>query len=101
VIPRPTSCAAWSIDQRNTEPGTFGSERPQARLVSIKTQYSPSNPEARVSLKLGKARALNYHCSLAVDMAHGVIRHVQADLADSRACSCLNSSPHLHQRLLA
>ena len=45
-------------------------------MVSNKTHYSPSDPEARISIKLGKARALNYHCSVAVDTAHGVISHV-------------------------
>ncbi len=35
-------------------------------------------------MKPGKARALNYLCSLAVDAAHGVISHAQADFADSR-----------------
>ncbi len=52
--------------------------------MSNKTHYSPTDPEARISVKPGKARALNYLCSLAVDTAHGVISHVQADLADSR-----------------
>ena len=61
-----------------------GSRHPQARLLSNKTHYSPTDPDARISLKPGKARALNYLCSLAVDTAHGVISHVQADLADSR-----------------
>jgi transposase len=82
--------------------GHFGSERPRARLVSNKTHYSPTDPEARISIKLGKARALNYLCSLAVDTAHGVISHVQADLADSRDCVHLPQLvEHLHQRLLA
>ena len=57
---------------------------PQARLLSNKTHYSPTDPDARISVKPGKARALNYLCSLAVDTAKGVISHVQADLADSR-----------------
>jgi hypothetical protein len=35
-------------------------------------------------VKPGKARALNYLCSLAVDTATGLISHVQADFADSR-----------------
>ena len=61
-----------------------GSRHPQARLFSNKTHYSPTDPDARISLKPGKARALKYLCSLAVDTAHGVISHVQADLADSR-----------------
>jgi hypothetical protein len=61
-----------------------GSRHPQARLFSNKTHYSPTDPDARISLKPGKARALNYLCRLAVDTAKGVIRHVQADFADSR-----------------
>jgi hypothetical protein len=35
-------------------------------------------------VKPGKTRKLNYHCSLAVDTAEGVISHVQADYADGR-----------------
>jgi transposase len=61
-----------------------GAQHPKARLLSNKTHYSPTDPDARISVKTGKARALNYLCSLAVDTAHGVISHVQADLADSR-----------------
>ena len=61
-----------------------GSQHEKARLLSNKTHYSPTDPDARISIKPGKARALNYRCSLAVDTAKGVISHVQADLADSR-----------------
>jgi hypothetical protein len=66
------------------ELGALGGKRPNARLVSNKTHYSPSDPEAHISIKPGKARALNYLCSLAVDPAKGVISHIQADLANSR-----------------
>lgn len=52
--------------------------------MSNKTHYSTTDPDARVSVKPGKTRALNYLCSLAVDTAQGVISHVQADFADSR-----------------
>jgi transposase len=61
-----------------------GSQHEKARLLSNKTHYSPTDPDARISIKPGKARALNYLCSLAVDTAKGVISHVQADFADSR-----------------
>ena len=67
--------------------GTFtslGSTHAKAQLVSNKTHYSPHDPDARISVKPGKARKLNYHCSLAVDTAKGVISHVQADFADGR-----------------
>ncbi|MBF9224228.1 IS1182 family transposase [Hymenobacter ruricola] len=64
--------------------GALGARHEQARLLSNKTHYSPTDPDARISVKPGKARALNYLCSLAVDTAKGVISHVQADYADKR-----------------
>jgi len=64
--------------------GSLGSTHTKARLLSNKTHYSTTDPDARVSVKPGKTRALNYLCSLAVDTAQGVISHVQADFADSR-----------------
>jgi len=64
--------------------GHLGAQHEKARLLSNKTHYSPTDPDARISIKPGKARALNYLCSLAVDTARGVISHVQADYADSR-----------------
>jgi len=68
--------------QRTT--GSLGAQHVKAQLLSNKTHYSVSDPEARISVNPGKARALNYLCSLAVDTASGLISHVQADLADSR-----------------
>jgi hypothetical protein len=65
------------------EPGPLGAQHAKARLVRNQTHDSPTDPEARISIKPGKARALSYLCRLAVDTAHGVISHVQADLADS------------------
>jgi hypothetical protein len=56
----------------------------KAQLFSNKTHYCPHDPDARISVKPGKARKLNYHCSMAVDTAEGVISHIQADFADGR-----------------
>ena len=82
--------------------GPLGRDRPQARLLGNKTHYSPANPDARISVKPGKARALNYLFSMAVDEGHGVISHVQADFADRRDSTLLPSIiVPLHQRLLA
>lgn len=80
--------------------GPLGRGRPQARLLSNKTHYSPADPDARISVKPGKARALNYLCSMAVDEGHGIISHMQADFADQRDCTLLPSivAP-LRQRL--
>jgi transposase len=75
-----TSQARW----QGSQTGALGARHEQARLLSNKTHYSPTDPDARISVKPGKARALNYLCSLAVDAAHGVISHVQAGLADQR-----------------
>jgi transposase len=70
--------------RQGAQTGALGARHEQARLLSNKTHYSPTDPDARISVKPGKARALNYLCSLAVDTAHGVISHAQADFADQR-----------------
>ncbi len=61
-----------------------GASHKRARLLSNKTHYNPHDPDARISVKSGKARKLNYRCSMAVDTAEGVISHIQADFADGR-----------------
>ena len=64
--------------------GAIGSSHEKAQLLSNKTHYSPHDPDARISVKPGKARKLNYHCSMVVDTAKGVISHIRADFADGR-----------------
>lgn len=88
--------------RHQTAAGSLGAHHAKAQLLSNKTHYSPTDPEARISVKPGKARALNYLCSLAVDTATGVISHIQADLADSRDCLHLPALvPRLQARLRA
>ena len=83
-------------------PTTLGAGNEKAQLLSNKTHYSPTDPDARISIKPGKARKLTYHCSLAVDTAEGVISHVQADFADGRDSQCLpDITLKLQQRLTA
>ena len=69
---------------RKNPVGASGASNEKAQLFSNKTHYSPHDPDARISVKPGKARKLNYHCSMAVDTAQGVISHIQADFADGR-----------------
>ncbi|MEO1547523.1 MAG: IS1182 family transposase, partial [Bacteroidota bacterium] len=72
---------------RNLQKGSvklMGASHKKARLLSNKTHYNPHDPDARISVKPGKARKLNYCCSMAVDTAEGVISHIQADFADGR-----------------
>jgi transposase len=59
------------------------------KYVSNHTHYSPTDTDARVSVKPGKARQLNYFGQLAVDDAHHVITGACADFADKRDAQCL------------
>jgi transposase len=60
----------WAKDQ-DQRPGAGNKG---AKYTSNKTHYSPTDPDARISVNPGKARKLNYHCSMAVDTAEGVTR---------------------------
>lgn len=75
------------IAARNRKWGEEQTERPggrnnNSRYTSNKTHYSPVDPDARISVKPGKARKLNYHAQMAVDTEHHVITHISADHAD-------------------
>ena len=68
----------WSKDQDERP----GAKNKNAKYTSNKTHYSPTDPDARISVKPGKARKLNYQSQMAVDTAHHVISHIGADYAD-------------------
>ena len=59
------------------------------KYVSNHTHYSPTDSDARVSVKPGKARQLNYFGQIAVDDAHHVITGACSDFADKRDSQCL------------
>mgnify|MGYP001158825913 FL=1 len=59
------------------------------KFLSNHTHYSPTDPDARISVKPGKARQLNYFGQLAVDDAHHVITGAMANFADKRDSQCL------------
>jgi transposase len=54
-----------------------------------KTHYSPTDPDAKMSVKTGKVPALNYLGQVCVDTASHVITHVQAFRADLGDSTCL------------
>jgi transposase len=56
-----------------------------------KTHYSPSDPDAKMSVKPGKVTALNYLGQVSVDTTSHVITHIQAFKADQRDSQCLPS----------
>jgi len=72
--------AKWSKEQdQRTGAGNKG-----GRYTSNKTHYSPTDPNARISVKPGKARKLNYMSHLSVDTAHHVITDIKAYHADKK-----------------
>ena len=70
----------WSKDQDQRP----GSGNKGSRYTSNKTHYSPTDPDARISVKPGKARKLNYCSQLSVDTGHHVITDIQAYHADGK-----------------
>ncbi len=77
----------WSDDQ-NQRPGAGNKG---SKYTSNKTHYSPVDPDARISVKPGKARKLNYFAQMGVDSKHQVITAMQADFADQKDNQCLQS----------
>lgn len=51
--------------------------------------YSPSDPDARVSVKPGKITRLNYSAQVSVDTQNHVVTHIQAFHADKGDGQCL------------
>jgi transposase len=70
----------WKIDQ-DQRPGAGNKG---SKYTSNKTHYSPTDPDARISVKPGKSRKLNYMSQLSVDTAHHVITDIRAYHADKR-----------------
>jgi IS5 family transposase len=68
-----------------------GDKSSRPKFVSNHTHYSSTDADARVSVKPGKPRQLNYAAQVSVDTAHHVITQVQTDFADKRDSQCLPS----------
>ena len=87
---------AWKEEAYKTMPGHTSKERMdengnliRGKFLSNHTHYSPTDPDARISVKPGKARQMNYFGQLSVDDAHHVITGACADFADKRDSQCL------------
>jgi len=68
-----------------------GNKDGHAKFVSNHTHYSATDADARVSVKPGKPRQLNYAAQVSVDAAHHVITQIQTDYADKKDSQCLPS----------
>ena len=64
-----------------------GDESNRPKFVSNHTHYSITDGDARVSVKPGKPRQLNYQAQVSVDVAHHVITQIQADYADKKTAN--------------
>lgn len=86
----------WSKDQDQRP----GSSNKGSKYTSNKTHYSPTDPDARISVKPGKARKLNFMSQLSVDIGHHVISDIWAYHADKKDNQYLSHITHrLKQRL--
>ena len=70
----------WRKDQDHRP----GARKNNSKYTSNKTHYSPTDPDARISVKPGKARKLNYLSQLTVDSSHHVITDIGAYHADAK-----------------
>jgi hypothetical protein len=81
----------WKAKAYKGMPKGSKERQSHSKFVSNHTHYSTTDPDARVSVKPGKPRQLNYHAQVAVDTAHHVITQIQSDYADKKDSQCLPS----------
>jgi len=73
----------------NTKEADKDDEKYERRYLSNHTHFSTTDADARVSVKPGKPRQLNYLGQVSVDTAHHVITNIEAHLADKKDSQCL------------
>lgn len=81
----------WKKEEYKDMPGHTDSSRVdengnliRPKFLSNHTHYSPTDPDAKISVKPGKARQLNYSGQIAVDDSHHVITGACASTAGSK-----------------
>ncbi len=75
-----------------------GHEDSKPKFLSNHTHYSPTDPDARISVKPGKPRQLNYSAQVAVDTSHHVITAIMADYSDKRDSQSLAAITELTKK---
>ena len=82
---------AWKKEEYKDQPSNTNSKQVEEhgnlirpRFLSNHTHFSSTDPDARISVKPGKARQLNYSGQIAVDDGHHVITAAMADYSDKR-----------------
>lgn len=67
-----------------------GDEQIRPKFLSNHTHYSPTDKDARIAVKPGKSRQMNYFAQIAVDDSSHVITGANADFADKRDSECFS-----------
>lgn len=83
---------AWKQEEYKSMPGHVDNPKQvdengiliRPKFLSNHTHYSPTDPDAKISTKPGKARQLNYAGQIAVDDAHHVITGACASSAGNK-----------------
>lgn len=75
----------WKEKAYKDMPG--GGEK--AKFLSNHTHYSTTDRDARIAVKPGKPRQMNYLGQVSVDTAHHVITCIESHYADKRDSQCL------------
>lgn len=87
----------WKTKAYHGMPGTrsdkfkeeHASDDYQPKYLSNHTHYSTTDKDARIAVKPGKPRQLNYLAQTSVDTSHHVITHIEAYHADKKDAQCL------------
>jgi transposase len=86
----------WKTKEYKDQPGHSRKDQPgdgeklmRGKYLSNHTHYSTTDPDARIAVKPGKARQMNYFAQIAVDDASHVITGAMANYADKRDSQCL------------
>jgi len=89
----------WKAAEYKDQPGHSRKEKEEdkdergnlirGKYLSNHTHFSTTDPDARIAVKPGKARQMNYFAQIAVDDANHVITAAMANHADQRDSQCL------------
>jgi len=87
----------WKTKAYNGMPGTrsdkfkeeHSNDDNRPKFLSNHTHYSTTDKDARIAVKPGKPRQLNYLAQTSVDTSHHVITHIEAYHADKKDSQCL------------
>ena len=98
---------AWKEEAYKGMPNATGKDKMdehgnliRPKYLSNHTHYSPTDNDAKISVKPGKARQLNYFGQIAVDDAQHVITGACSDFADKRDSQCIEKIVELTQENL-